>query len=332
MKIRISELFSSLDAPEIPLEEKNVVSTENIKSSVFQKIQGENRDRKTIKFPKIFGFRLAPGLAAAVLLIVMIPTTAFAAVAISHIFSYVESLFPWEDSLGIEIPNREEYTQHILDNADNTQQTITVESFSKAARYIGEPNSKPYCGPELPGFTFDLLESYYDGSRLLLGHRITLINEDSDIPFGPESEHFNLLQSCDKGDYSIDFSDILGDQRVSELYKEYLRNGNAGCAVQVVYVSDHAYLKNGNSFSTYMTEETPDGTFMYFYDPAQKYDVDNPPQSWLIDEAQNLDELTVGFKVRSYWLYYYIDDTGSYYYQAPTAEEMVYFTIDNVQS
>ncbi len=332
MKIRISEMMSDLDAPDIFLEEKKIISSEKLKASVHQKIQNEKRDRENIRFFKFRSFRLAPGFAAAILLFVILPATVFAAVAVIRIFADVESLFPWEDSLQIEVPERNRYEQHILEHVNSTPQSVQVDYFTKSAAYIGEEEYESYTGPVLPGFDFNLLESYYDGSRLLLGYQVALVGQETDRPFGPENEEFELLRKCEEGDYYLNISDVLGEERLMELNGEYSEKGHAGRVVQILYISDHAYLKNGKSFASYMTEQTPEGTFLYFYDPAQGYEKENPPNSWLIEEAQNLDELEIGFRVRSYWLYFYVDDSGEYYYQTPTAEEMVYFTIDNVNS
>lgn len=325
MNIRISELMGLIEDDSVNIGTESEISTDAVCSAVMARLHGEAGGSGSVGRTVVRRRKTGLTLLAAVLISALLAGTAYASGVLPPIFSSVENQYPFEEALGIAHPDGID-----PDLVNAGRKSVTVEEFTHGATYINSPEPTPYSGPSLPGFTFTISESYYDGKTLRVGYTLEPLKDLTDLNFGPGSEDFDKLE---KVSYAPALGSVFSADTLGELEKSYNETGHMGVRYQELYISDHVTLPDGSDVGAHSEVGTDEGRYMFFYCadiPYDRIDRENPPDSFLRPEAQDLDEITLCFKVRSSLESWYYDGTDWYAFSGGTAEERISFTVPNL--
>lgn len=170
---------------------------------------------------------------------------------------------------------------------------------------------------DLPGNTFTLSESFYDGEDLLLAYSLDSMKYPAQFGFGPGDENFDQLTST--GPWYIDGQ--WENQVPAEDYEricEALRSEeNTGYIIRVAYLGDHIRLTDGTDLGPMLNNYTIDGNVIL------------ECQEGLPEAVKNRRELDLVFTVREILNYYYKDGGTLYRYTLNLSESSVTISIPN---
>ena len=120
---------------------------------------------------------------------------------------------------------------------------------------------------------------------------------------------------------------ILSPEAYEKMWKLLLQNGSVCVVTQDLFVGDHK-LVNGVDTIAAMADHPEAIGMMDMYTEAGTCIYLNP----LPEAAQNQSSVTVELKVKSGFQYWYLELEGhGYWAYAPNQEQIVSFTLDNVQ-
>ena len=211
--------------------------------------------------------------------------------------------------------------------------------------------------PKMDASKFVLSQSFYDGQTILLGYNLEemlpepvvgyQVDEDLLREIKGTSQNF---EGVDRKTYEENFGplpeyvqehsmkrdalamegelrQILSPEAYEKMWKLLVQNGSVCVVIQDLFLGDHK-LVNGVDTITAMADNpeaigmtdvyTEAGTCLYL----------NP----LPEAAQNQSSVTVELKVKSGFQYWYLELEGhGYWAYAPNQEQIVSFTLENVQ-
>ena len=211
--------------------------------------------------------------------------------------------------------------------------------------------------PKMDASKFVLSQSYYDGQTILLGYNLEEMLPEPVVGYQVDEALLREIkgtsqnfEGIDRKTYEANFGSlpeyvqehsmkrdalamegelrqILSPEAYEKMWKLLLQNGSVCVVTQDLFVGDHK-LVNGvdtiaamadNPGAIGMTDVyTEAGTCLYL----------NP----LPEAAQNQSSVTVELKVKSGFQYWYLELEGhGYWAYAPNQEQIVSFTLENVQ-
>ena len=211
--------------------------------------------------------------------------------------------------------------------------------------------------PKMDASKFVLSQSYYDGQTILLGYNLEEMLPEPVVGYQVDEALLREIkgtsqsfEGIDRKTYEENFGplpeyvqehsmkrdalamegelrQILSPEAYEKMWKLLLQNGSVCVVTQDLFVGDHK-LVNGvdtiaamadNPGAIGMTDVyTEAGTCLYL----------NP----LPEAAQNQSSVTVELKVKSGFQYWYLELEGhGYWAYAPNQEQIVSFTLENVQ-
>ena len=211
--------------------------------------------------------------------------------------------------------------------------------------------------PKMDASKFVLSQSYYDGQTILLGYNLEEMLPEPVVGYQVDEDLLREIkgtsqsfEGIDRKTYEANFGplpeyvqehsmkrdalamegelrQILSPEAYEKMWKLLLQNGSVCVVTQDLFVGDHK-LVNGvdtiaamadNPEAIGMTDVyTEAGTCLYL----------NP----LPEAAQNQSSVTVELKVKSGFQYWYLELEGhGYWAYAPNQEQIVSFTLENVQ-
>ena len=211
--------------------------------------------------------------------------------------------------------------------------------------------------PKMDASKFVLSQSYYDGQTILLGYNLEEMLPEPVVGYQVDEALLREIKGTSQSFEGIDrktyeeifgplpeyvqehsmkrdtlamegeLRQILSPEAYEKMWKLLLQNGSVCVVTQDLFVGDHK-LVNGvdtiaamadNPGAIGMTDVyTEAGTCLYL----------NP----LPEAAQNQSSVTVELKVKSGFQYWYLELEGhGYWAYAPNQEQIVSFTLENVQ-
>ena len=211
--------------------------------------------------------------------------------------------------------------------------------------------------PKMDASKFVLSQSYYDGQTILLGYNLEEMLPEPVVGYQVDEALLREIKGTSQNFEGIDrktyeeifgplpeyvqehsmkrdalamegeLRQILSPEAYEKMWKLLLQNGSVCVVTQDLFVGDHK-LVNGvdtiaamadNPEAIGMTDVyTEAGTCLYL----------NP----LPEAAQNQSSVTVELKVKSGFQYWYLELEGhGYWAYAPNQEQIVSFTLENVQ-
>ena len=211
--------------------------------------------------------------------------------------------------------------------------------------------------PKMDASKFVLSQSYYDGQTILLGYNLEEMLPEPVVGYQVDEDLLREIkgtsqsfEGIDRTTYEANFGSlpeyvqehsmkrdalamegelrqILSPEAYEKMWKLLLQNGSVCVVTQSLYLSDHALVNGVDTVTTLdyntgmigMTDiQTEAGTCLYL----------NP----LPEAAQNQSSVTVELKVKSGFQYWYLELEGhGYWAYAPNQEQIVSFTLENVQ-
>lgn len=211
--------------------------------------------------------------------------------------------------------------------------------------------------PKMDASKFVLSQSYYDGQTILLGYNLEEMLPEPVVGYQVDEDLLREIkgtsqsfEGIDRKTYEENFGplpeyvqehsmkrdalamegelrQILSPEAYEKMWQLLLQNGSVCVVTQDLFVGDHK-LVNGVDTITAMADNpeaigmtdvyTEAGTCLYL----------NP----LPEAAQNQSSVTVELKVKSGFQYWYLELEGhGYWAYAPNQEQIVSFTLENVQ-
>lgn len=211
--------------------------------------------------------------------------------------------------------------------------------------------------PKMDASKFVLSQSYYDGQTILLGYNLEEMLPEPVVGYQVDEDLLREIkgtpqsfEGTDRKNYEENFGplpeyvqehsmkrdalamegelrQILSPEAYEKMWKLLLQNGSVCVVTQDLFLGDHK-LVNGVDTITAMADNpeaigmtdvyTEAGTCLYL----------NP----LPEAAQNQSSVTVELKVKSGFQYWYLELEGhGYWAYAPNQEQIVSFTLENVQ-
>lgn len=211
--------------------------------------------------------------------------------------------------------------------------------------------------PKMDASKFVLSQSYYDGQTILLGYNLEEMLPEPVVGYQVDEDLLREIKGTSQSFEGIDrktyeeifgplpeyvqehsmkrdalamegeLRQILSPEAYEKMWKLLLQNGSVCVVTQDLFVGDHK-LVNGvdtiaamadNPGAIGMTDVyTEAGTCLYL----------NP----LPEAAQSQSSVTVELKVKSGFQYWYLELEGhGYWAYAPNQEQIVSFTLENVQ-
>ena len=271
--------------------------------------------------------RTAGLILAAAICLSLLAVTAVAAGWVPSIFELVQEQFP--------------------------QETVYAQAAQASQTQIPEVVELP----KMDASKFVLSQSYYDGQTILLGYNLEEMLPEPVVGYQVDEDLLREIkgtsqsfEGIDRKTYEENFGplpeyvqehsmkrdalamegelrQILSPEAYEKMWKLLLQNGSVCVVTQDLFVGDHK-LVNGvdtiaamadNPGAIGMTDVyTEAGTCLYL----------NP----LPEAAQNQSSVTVELKVKSGFQYWYLELEGhGYWAYAPNQEQIVSFTLENVQ-
>lgn len=211
--------------------------------------------------------------------------------------------------------------------------------------------------PKMDASKFVLSQSYYDGQTILLGYNLEEMLPEPVVGYQVDEDLLREIKGTSQSFEGIDrktyeayfgslpeyvqehsmkrdalamegeLRQILSPEAYEKMWKLLLQNGSVCVVTQSLYLSDHALVNGVDTVTTMdyttgmvgMTDiQTEAGTCLYL----------NP----LPEAGRNQPSVTVELKVKSSFQYWYLELEGhGYKAYAPNQEQIVSFTLDNVQ-
>ena len=170
----------------------------------------------------------------------------------------------------------------------------------------------------LPGHTFTLSESYYDGDELMLAYSLESMRYPVDFDFGPGDEGFEDLQPTGPWYISSQWQQEVSAEEYERICQELRGEKNTGFVIRTAYPGDHIRLVDGTDLGPILCNYTVDGQVIL------------EPQEGLPESARSRDKLELVFTVREALDFYYKEGGTMYRYHASLREETVTITVPNI--
>lgn len=170
----------------------------------------------------------------------------------------------------------------------------------------------------LPGNTFTLSESYYDGEDLLLAYSLESLRYPVAFGFGPGDEGFANLTPVGPWYISAQWEQELSAEDYEEICRLLREEDSAGFVIHSAYLGDHIRLTDGTDLGPMLSHALPDGQVIL------------EPQDGLPESARDREELALVFTLREALGYYYKEAGILYMYHAPLREETVTIVVPRV--
>lgn len=211
--------------------------------------------------------------------------------------------------------------------------------------------------PKMDASKFVLSQSYYDGQTILLGYNLEEMLPEPVVGYQVDEALLREIKGTSQNFEGIDrktyeeifgplpeyvqehsmkrdalamegeLRQILSPEAYEKMWKLLLQNGSVCVVTQDLFVGDHK-LVNGVDTIAAMADNPGAIGMTDVYTEAGTCIYLNP----LPEAAQNQSSVTVELKVKSGFQYWYLELEGhGYWAYAPNQEQIVSFTLDNVQ-
>ena len=211
--------------------------------------------------------------------------------------------------------------------------------------------------PKMDASKFVLSQSYYDGQTILLGYNLEEMLPEPVVGYQVDEDLLREIKGTSQSFEGIDrktyeeifgplpeyvqehsmkrdalamegeLRQILSPEAYEKMWKLLLQNGSVCVVTQDLFVGDHK-LVNGVDTIAAMADHPEAIGMMDMYTEAGTCIYLNP----LPEAAQNQSSVTVELKVKSGFQYWYLELEGhGYWAYAPNQEQIVSFTLENVQ-
>ena len=211
--------------------------------------------------------------------------------------------------------------------------------------------------PKMDASKFVLSQSYYDGQTILLGYNLEEMLPEPVVGYQVDEDLLREIKGTSQSFEGIDrktyeeifgalpeyvqehsmkrdtlamegeLRQILSPEAYEKMWKLLLQNGSVCVVTQDLFVGDHK-LVNGVDTIAAMADNPGAIGMMDMYTEAGTCIYLNP----LPEAAQNQSSVTVELKVKSGFQYWYLELEGhGYWAYAPNQEQIVSFTLENVQ-
>ena len=211
--------------------------------------------------------------------------------------------------------------------------------------------------PKMDASKFVLSQSYYDGQTILLGYNLEEMLPEPVVGYQVDEDLLREIKGTSQSFEGIDrktyeeifgslpeyvqehsmkrdtlamegeLRQILSPEAYEKMWKLLLQNGSVCVVTQDLFVGDHK-LVNGVDTIAAMADNPGAIGMTDMYTEAGTCIYLNP----LPEAAQNQSSVTVELKVKSGFQYWYLELEGhGYWAYAPNQEQIVSFTLENVQ-
>ena len=211
--------------------------------------------------------------------------------------------------------------------------------------------------PKMDASKFVLSQSYYDGQTILLGYNLEEMLPEPVVGYQVDEALLREIKGTSQNFEGIDrktyeeifgplpeyvqehsmkrdalamegeLRQILSPEAYEKMWKLLLQNGSVCVVTQDLFVGDHK-LVNGVDTIAAMADHPEAIGMMDMYTEAGTCLYLNP----LPEAGQNQSSVTVELKVKSGFQYWYLELEGhGYWAYAPNQEQIVSFTLENVQ-
>lgn len=269
------------------------------------------------KHTKLSGRKLLNLLLAACL-VMGLGVTAYAAGAASWITNWVQSFYyvvPDEELR----ESRPDYAEW-LDEQLETQ--AIMEEIGKNAQTVNEKKQVR----DVPEASITLLESYYDGDKFAVACRFEKPQWEPTFDFDENHPLFAELQEEQQGYWSEHEAweqSVPEEENRAEIRRRLEQDGRVGFTTYNFFLSDHVQV-NGEDPGYFHTDpEDRDGIF--YVDPyyTSVFGEELP------DSCKNLPELEIGFTVRRFTKYYWLEGDSIQWAVGDIEDYPISFTIVN---
>lgn len=211
--------------------------------------------------------------------------------------------------------------------------------------------------PKMDASKFVLSQSYYDGQTILLGYNLEEMLPEPVVGYQVDEDLLREIKGTSQSFEGIDrktyeeifgplpeyvqehsmkrdalamegeLRQILSPDAYKKMWQLLLQNGSVCVVTQDLFVGDHK-LVNGVDTIAAMADHPEAIGMMDMYTEAGTCLYLNP----LPEAGQNQSSVTVELKVKSGFQYWYLELEGhGYWAYAPNQEQIVSFTLENVQ-
>ena len=213
--------------------------------------------------------------------------------------------------------------------------------------------------PKMDASKFVLAQSYYDGETILLGYNLEEVLPEPVVGYQVDEALLRQLKgtnsmssgSIDRKTYEAQYGPLpeyvqehsmkrdtlamegelrqmLSPEAYEKMWQLLVQNGYVCVVTQELHLGDHV-LVNGVDTITAMADNPDAIGIADMYTEAGTCLYLNP----LPDVGKNQTSITVELKVKSSYQYWYLElDGHAYQTYAPNQEQIVSFTLDNVQN
>lgn len=185
--------------------------------------------------------------------------------------------------------------------ANGSETTLIPSKYEEAgAQSVKDPVEIPL--QDLPGNTFVLSESYYDGETLLLAYELDTMKYPVQFGFGPKDENYDHLWLTGQWYIDAQWEKMVFAEDYERICRELRDEDQTGFMIRSAYLGDHILLADGTDLGPMLSTELENGTVVL------------ECQEGLPESARNKSELKLEFKVREILTCYYKNGESFYRY------------------
>lgn len=187
---------------------------------------------------------------------------------------------------------------------------------------------------DLPGNTFTLTESFYDGKDLILAYSLDSLRYPVQFGYGPGGENFENLLSQGRWYINAGWENMVSPEDYRRICEELRGSENTGFVIRYAWVGDHVRLADGTDLGPW-SGCTFEGQAIMEWRETEKQisagDASVPVrQDGLPEAARGRSSLELVFTIRESLLYYYKNGDEFLLYSSPLGEESVPITVQSV--
>ena len=160
-----------------------------------------------------------------------------------------------------------------------------------------EPKAVPL--EDLPGHTFTLTESYYDGQELLLAYSLDSMKYPVLFGFGPGDDGFEELIPIGRWYIDSQWQEQVTPEEYRRMETLFRQEDSVGFVIRSAYLGDHIRLSDGTDLGPMVQTEVDGNTILEC-------------QNGLPEAARDREELELVITVREILNYYYKENETLY--------------------